>query len=173
VSLRPRVQKPLEPALSGRFEARVPKEARILLDGEVWAAGPVPLGRHLIRSEREGFISQDATITVEAGKTVHWQPDWRPTRETLVRDRAAARQRTIAWGLAGASVAFLGAGAGTYFWNNGRYASWRAESDNLTNDANLARVASLQRADDIALGMLALGVGLGLGATWLSLSTNR
>jgi hypothetical protein len=100
-------------------------------------------------------IVREVSVFAGATSTIACSLPLTPTRLSLERNRAASRRRVLGYGLAGAAVASLGAGAAIYGWNQGRYDDWH---DTRTHDdAGVERAVSIQRADDAAVGLLILG----------------
>ena len=168
-------QRPLSP-LPGPLAARLsmrttPSDAIVLVDGRPFHDGPLASGLHTVRVERDGFVPHEHTVSIVAGKTTLQDERLTPTASTLARDReSAGRRRTAGLALGGAGAVFLGVGAGLFVWNTNRYDDWQTERATSTVNHNLDRATSIQRADDIAVGLALAGAGLALGGTWLLLT---
>jgi hypothetical protein len=148
---------PLSPSDSGRLILTTkPADAAVTIDGRRFLHGAaLPRGVHRLRVERDGFISIERVISLEAGKVVKNDVTLAPTAAQQARDRAAAaKSRTIGLVLGGVGTAIAVLGGGVYAWNSKRYDDWRASAGR----DDLARATSIQRADDAAIGLVILGV---------------
>jgi hypothetical protein len=153
--------------LSGTLHVRVPERTLLHLDGRPFSGGVVPIGRHFVRVERDGFEPQRLAVSVERGKTLIIEPALRPTGAWLEKHRARRERRTIGILAAGASAASLAVATTVYVWNSKRFSDWESTRFQPGRGTDFDRVAGLQKADDIAFGGFLLGAGLGLGAAWL------
>jgi hypothetical protein len=143
-----------------------PRDASAFVDGKHFAGAPLPSGIHQLTVTRDGFLSISKSIVLPARRTTEHLAILKPTpSHERLRIAAVARRHRAAYALAGVGAALLAASAGAYVWNSQRYEDWRS-----TQDRNLGRALSIQRIDDLALGLLFCGLGLGTGATWLFLS---
>jgi hypothetical protein len=162
-----------------------PAGAVVLLDGEPFRGGPLPIGRHSMRIERAGYQPWTRFVTVEQARTALVTADLKPTHEQAEAWRGDSRRRH-AWALAltiGGGV-LAGAGAFTYVWNSTRYADWKRDrrevdsalskgpvtSELLDRNASLERRATSIRGTDDAAVVLGVAGGITLGAStflWL------
>jgi hypothetical protein len=159
---------PLSPSDSARLVVRTkPADAAVTIDGRPFlGAALLPRGIHRLRVERDGFISNERVISLEAGKVVEKNVTLTPTAAQRARDRAAAAQRrTVGLALGGVGTAIAVLGGVVYAWNSKRYDDWVASP----GSDDLARATSIQRADDASIGLMILGGGLTLGGSWLLL----
>lgn len=169
ISCALRQEPQLSPPLSGHVRLETAAGVRAWVDGKALSATPIPIGRHSLRLEREGFQPQSSTIIVEAGKTLLIQRQLKPTPATVERARAKGQRRQVGWWLAGASALSIGASGATYAWNSHQFDEWKAQRAREPHSVDPGRAAALQRVDDAALGALLLGAGLGIGAAWVLL----
>lgn len=164
-----RVASPLPPLLAARLNvSATPSDAEILVDDSRYHGASLPAGRHTIRIQRDGYEPHEATISLPGNRVSAYRATLRPTAAAQQRARAAnARRMVAAWTMEGLGAAFVAAGAGLYAWNSRRYEHWRTDRDHTGPTANAALAASVQRADDAALGLAFLGAGLVGGGAWL------
>jgi hypothetical protein len=140
----------------------MPRDARIWLNGQTFTAGPVPLGPHDLRVVREGYLAYRRTISLAAGRHQSHEVVLQPTPAKRARaDAAMSRRKTFSYVLGGAGLALLATSGGVLLWNQNRYDDWRGQER-----PDLNRVASIQRADDLSLGLAILGTGLAVGGAW-------
>jgi hypothetical protein len=160
---------PLPAALAARLVVRtVPADADVIVDGQRFFGAALPAGDHLLRLERDGFRPQQRTLSLKTGKLAIYQATLTPTPASREREqRAISRRKTGGIVLGSVGAALLATGVGVYAWNSGRYNDWRSKRDQSNPDANIRLATSIQRADDVSLGLLFLGAGLTLGGSWL------
>jgi hypothetical protein len=147
-----------------------PSDAELSIDGQPYGGQGLPAGRHRLQVHRHGFLSAERTISLEAGKQLIYSVTLVETaaeRDRLQRERA--HSRTVALILGGLGVAALGASAGVYAWNSQRFDDWQARRKRGAATSN--EVASVQRADDAALGLLIAGGALSAGGAWVAFTT--
>ena len=144
-----------------------PADAESFVDGERLRGGALPSGPHLLTITRDGFLPLTKSISLVPGRTTRYSISLRRTPRAEARRRAALNQRHgWAYVLGGAGLAFLAASTTVYLWNGQRYDRWQASAQH-----DLGRALSIQRFDDLALGLLLGGVGLGAGGAWLTLAS--
>jgi hypothetical protein len=167
-SLSVRCDQRLEPRLPPAVEAKLklqvsPSDAEVQVDGVPLTSAALPAGPHHLKITRDGFAPLEKLVDLRAKHTTELRLELKPTRATLERQRtAAARRRTQAYALSGVGAALLLAGGGVYLWNSRRYDEYQAAPR-----PNLERAVSIQRADDLALGLLIGGACFGAGGAWL------
>lgn len=146
----------------------------------------LPRGVHRIRVHHEGFEDFQASVTVEPGATKTVDVRLRPTAVHAEELRRAARaRRNWSYVIGGAGLAFAGVGTALLVDDTSRYDEWRRDRDSLSaaiaaeqwsptlnRRANelQSRAATIQRRDDIALGLSAVGgalIAYAVGA-WLA-----
>jgi hypothetical protein len=160
------------PRLAKENEAKLelelsPRDAEIQLDGKPFRSAALPAGPHYLRLTRDGFVPLHKLIDLRAGHTTELSIELKPTRATTERLRAAAaRRRTQAYSLSGVGAALLLAGGSVYLWNSRRYDEYQDASR-----PNVERAVSIQRADDLSLGLLVGGALFGAGGAWLFFSS--
>jgi hypothetical protein len=148
-----------------------PPDANVLVDGQPFLSSTLPAGTHQLRLERDGFVSRDFAISLQAGQATNYAAELRPTAASAERARSSkATRRGAGWIFGGAGAAALAAGVSLYLWNSGRYDDWRAQQSPAGPSANPALAASVQRGDDAALGLSLLGVGFAATSAWLFLA---
>lgn len=149
----------------------VPTDAHVFLDGRRWRDALVPFGAHTLRVERDGFVPEERSVVLVAGKTLAITMTLTPTLATRRAEAETKRRRFLAYSSAAGGVAFTIAGGVVLAWNGTRYDDWRAGRQTASAGEQLQAVASIQRTDDVGVGALALGVGLLATSTWLLLSS--
>jgi hypothetical protein len=161
---------PLSP-LPSAFRAELsvttsPPDADVFVDDEPFSRDSLPLGVHRLRVEHEGYTPFSRSISLSAGKRTSYESRLIPTAATRERERrAGAKQRTIGLVVGGAGLALLGTGAGVYAWNSGRYDEWRSKQQ-AESSTNTALATNVQRADDIALGLILVGAAATITGSW-------
>jgi hypothetical protein len=170
-------QTPLQPVpalLLANLQVRTaPADALVLVDGKPFHGGPLVTGPHTLRVERDGFLSHERLVSVPPGRQTVQEEQLRPTAEQQARDYEAFKhRRRTGLILGGSGAVLLGTGIGIYAWNTGRYDDWTAQRNTSTASHNLDRATSIQRADDVALGLVAAGAALALGGAWLFFTTD-
>jgi PEGA domain-containing protein len=144
-----------------------PRDADAFVDGERFSGAAVPSGPHQLTVTRDGYLPLTKSIFLPAQRTTEYAAALRPTPGSEAHRRTAIiRRHRVAYALAGTAAALLAASAGVYVWNSDRYDDWQARSRH-----DLDRALSIQRFDDLALGLLLGGVGVGAGGAWLYLSS--
>lgn len=151
--------------------------AEILLDGQRTSpTATVPVGPHVVRVHHEGFEDWAATITARASFPANIQVRLRPTAaHALELERDARARRSWAYAIGGTGVALLGTSLALYVDANHRYVSWESDNAALIGDLRAGgnpeprsqdviaireRAVSIQRQDDWAVAVGALGAGL-------------
>ncbi len=163
-------QHPLSP-LPGEMAASLllrlqPRDARTLVDGTPFRGQPLPSGAHVLTIARDGYLPLTKNVTLATGRTTEYTAVLQPNRTTIDRERAAVRRRHhAAYILAGAGATLIAASVGVYIWNGQRYDDWRS-----SEERSLSRALSIQRFDDLALGLLFGGSGLVAGGALLYVS---
>jgi hypothetical protein len=145
-----------------------PASARVLLNGEALVGGALPAGEHELRVEHDGYLPYRKTISLSPGTNRGLDIALLPTPAQRERtERAKARRSTLGYVLGGTGAALLLSAGGLLLWNNKRYDEWQpTEANPLKAD----RVASIQRIDDLSLGLALAGVGFLGGGAWLLLT---
>lgn len=185
-SLRPLAK--LSLADSGYLTLRVDQpHAKVQIDDvSARMTEKLPRGTHRIRVHHDGFEDFWGSVTVEPGATKTIDVHLRPTAVHAEELRRAARaRRNWSYVIGGAGLAFAGVGTALYVDDTSRYDDWRRDSDSLSaaiaaqqwspslnrraNDLQ-SRAAALERRDDIALGLSAVGGALIAYAvgTWIA-----
>ncbi len=142
----------LPPALQARFAVSAqPFGGVVTVDGERMRGDTLPVGRHWLRVEHDGFVPHEQSIELQAGRVGAYQVTLLPTPAQRERERSARRTRKTAGVVTGAiGMALLGGGVGVYVWNSNRYEDWRDQGD----AGAASRAASIQRGDDGAIGLV-------------------
>lgn len=126
VSLEPRPLSELDESISGRVNVEVrERDAEVLLDGQSFAGGQLPIGPHRLEVRSEGFEPYTEDIEVTAGDTVTLDLALRPTAAFIERRRTVFRRAAYITG--GASLAFLGTAVGLLIWNGQRLDDYEIE----------------------------------------------
>lgn len=161
---------PVPPALAGHINLSLnPANSNVFVDGQPYLGGVLPAGQHQMSVEHEGFVPVARRISVEAGKTRLLEISLTQTRQERERlQRARTQSRSMALVLGGLALGALGASAGVYAWNSGRYDDWQAKR--AGGKATPDDAARIQRGDDAALGLLVAGGLLGTGGAWMYFS---
>jgi tetratricopeptide (TPR) repeat protein len=171
-------------APNARTELRVVgagPEARVSVNGGPYRQEKLPLGAHLVEVSAPGFLTWRRVVTLRPGPRNDLAVSLEPTAET--RRAQSARTRTIvAYSVGGAGVALGALAAVVYVTNQSRYDDWNSDWKELSGEISSGesspdhaervadlqeRAATIQRADDVALGAALLGgvavaVSLGL-----------
>jgi len=143
-----------------------PVDSEAFVDGERFGGRPLPSGPHDLSIRRDGFVPMSKRIILSAQRTTEYAVTLKPTASYAARRRdAIVHRHRVGYALAGVGAALLAASAGIYIWNDGRYDRWRSGADR-----DLQRAISIQRFDDLALGLLLVGAGATTGGVWLSFS---
>jgi hypothetical protein len=162
--------------IAAKLQIVAPAGARLLVDGQPHTSRPLPYGEHIINAELAGYEPWQRRVNLAASSTtiveVELQPDEATKRDQL--EQARATRTTWAYSL---GVAGIGAALGTfglYSWNSHRYEGYRSDVAALARDASdgvsspefvsrsnrlQERAASIQRTDDIAVGLGVLAAG--------------
>jgi hypothetical protein len=166
VSCNQREVTPLPRSDSARLVVTTkPADAAVSIDGRPFLGAALPIGLHRLRVERDGFHAQERSITLETGKVTNQNVILTPTAAQQARERAASSKRkTRGLVLAGVGAAVSLIGVSMYAWNSKRYDDWRSSP----TSGDLVTATSIQRADDVSIGLMILGGGLTLGGSWLS-----
>jgi hypothetical protein len=175
-----------DPATGPEFSATLtiaaqPADSSIRVDGVAFRSGVLPIGVHDLTIERSGFRPWHGRVELAPGQARRVSVALAATPEFHAEQVATARRhRTWAIISAGAGVLLAAGAATTFIVNSGRYEDWQAKASAL--EAELAsgaagadalqryrevtlEAASLQRTDDIAVGLaISAGVTLGVGA---------
>jgi hypothetical protein len=161
---------PVPPQLAARLNLVLkPADADVFVDGQPYLGGALPAGQHQLSVEHDGFVSVARRISVEAGKTRLLQISLTQTRHERERLRREQTQsHTAALVLGGLALGALGASAGVYAWNSGRYDDFQAKR--ASGKASPDDAARIQRGDDAALSLLVVGGVLGVSGAWLYFS---
>jgi hypothetical protein len=157
-----RIDPALPKAAKGRLIVRSePRDAIATVDGQRFAEGTLPSGKHLLRLERDGYLPLQREVIVPPGGSVFANEVMKLTPAAEQRAELAARQRrrvALVFGAVGAA-AMVGAG-GVYSYSSAQHRDLEARRSRSSSASDLDRVASIQRLDDIAFGLAGLGVGL-------------
>jgi hypothetical protein len=146
-------------AHQSRLTARAtPSDAEVFLDGEHHLGGTVPIGPHDLTVWRDGFQAHRQSILISANRDTAFEIQLRPTRAQQLRQIEATRQRrALGIVLAGSGLGVASSSATIFAWNAKRYEDWQADGRSKNE---LSMVASIQRADDVALATGVLATGL-------------
>jgi hypothetical protein len=158
---------PPSPQLSARLSlALTPPDANVYIDGRRFSGEMLPAGSHQLRAQRDGFVSFERRISLEAGRTHLQQIVLEETRDERDRkERARSRAHTAGLVLVGLGLGALAASAGVYAWNSDRYDKWQAERQRGT--ATFEDAVRVQRGDDAVLGLVLSGGLLGIAGAWV------
>lgn len=162
-----KVEVGLKPIHGGTLSIRSrPPLARAVVDGVAFAGNVIPVGRHELLVEDEGFVPYRRTLFINAGHNYELDLVLRPTPAKLQRDRRLrARRQTLAYVLGGSGAALLLAGGSLALWNQGRFEALANEQSSTRNpDPN--RVVAIQRIDDLSIGLATVGAGLVVASLW-------
>lgn len=156
-------------ALEGRLRLRLePTDAEGFVDGKRFSGATLPPGPHHLAVVRSGYAPLSQRIELRAGQTLDHFARLEPMPAEVARMRSArSRRQSISYLLFGAGATLLATSAAVYAWNSGRYRDWQANPQQ-----GLDRAVSIQRFDDLALGLLVGGVGFGTGGAWLYFSSS-
>lgn len=165
VACNQRQASPLPPSDSAQLVVTTkPADAVVSIDGRRFVGAALPRGVHRLRVERDGFHTTERLISLEAGKVSGQEVVLIPTAAQRARDRAASSKRRVtglALGGVGAAISLVG--VGIYAWNSKRYDDWRASP----TSGDLRTATSIQRTDDVSVGLMILGGATVLGGSWL------
>ena len=166
---------PLSDAAGARLDV-VPGEpgAHVTVDGEPFAGGNLPTGRHVVVVRRAGFQTFEQEVELGPGQPQTLSPQLVPEPEYLTDYQARARsQRTAAYVLGGAGVALAGATVVTFLVADAKHSDWQDRQSALdgewaagSNDSTLQarqddnddRLETVQTLDKVTVG---LGVAAG------------
>jgi hypothetical protein len=157
----------LGPELASKLKVRaLPNDATTFVDGKPFLGAPLPSGPHTLRVERDGYAPYSTLLNLRPGKTLVQEAVLTPTpsHATLIQSRA--EQRRLGYVLAGSSAALLLVSGGFYLWNNQRYQKFQDSMGGNTAQ-NLELATSIQRVDDLSVGLLITGVISGGAGGWL------
>jgi hypothetical protein len=128
LQLQPLTELPAE--LSGSLALDVSEEnASIVVDGESFSGGEIPIGRHRVEVSRDGFEPWSQEVEVTSGSPTQVRVDLAPTASFREQYRSRARRfRIAAYAIGGVSIAALAASVGLFVWNGSRYDEWEAEN---------------------------------------------
>jgi hypothetical protein len=142
-----------------------PDDAEVSVDGKPFIGAALTPGLHRVRVQRDGYLPQEGLISLTAGKTASHRRALVPTVASRERERVeTGKRKTLGLVLGGVGLATAGTGLGLYVWNSGRYDDWQAR-DHSGQDS--ATAVSIQRMDDIGIGMLLAGALITAGGAWL------
>lgn len=142
-----------------------PHDAAVKVDGETYTGGALPVGTHHLSVAREGFVESRSLLDLPAGRVVVREAKLTPNPATRQRWlRVRAERHGYAYVLGGVAAALLMTSGGLHLWNADRYERWQAAPK---GPANLGDALSIQRVDDLSLGLLLGGLGSGVGAAVL------
>jgi hypothetical protein len=163
------LETPLARNLAAGIQIQVtPANAVVLVDGQRGPHAALPFGAHDLLVEHPSYKPYRRSVTLEAGKSTTYSVTLEPTAATRARaERARSQRTTLGYVLGGAGVGSLVASGGLFLWNQRRFDDWQAGSGAASD---LDRAASVQRVDDLSIGLGLLGAGLAASATWLLFS---
>jgi hypothetical protein len=145
-----------------------PPGAHVRIDGRPYGGTKLPFGPHAIEVEYPGYLPYRKTISLAAGTTGSFDIVLQPTPAKKAREAVArSRRKTLAVLLAGAGTSLLVSGGSLFLWNQRRYDDWKAQQHGVLD---VKRVASIQRVDDLALGLAIVGASVDAAALWLLLT---
>ncbi len=172
VSCEPRPEPILDPSVRATLVVHAtPSDAEVFVDGQRFLGAALPFGAHKVRVQRDGFVPSQKYISLPVQQVTNYAVQLRATEAHRLREKAeASRRNALGFASAGAGLAFALGGLSVFVWNNGRYRDWRDHRASESQGSQLQTVASLQRADDVAFGCLALGTGLLATGGWLLLT---
>jgi hypothetical protein len=164
---------PLPPTVSARLVVTTtPTDANVTIDGKPWTRASLPAGLHRLTVDRDGYRPVTKLIDIPAGKLTEQHLTLTPTATSREREQLAkAKRKTAGVVLGSLGVAMLASGVSIYAWNSGRYDDWQAQQLD-PNERSDGLTASIQRADDISIGLGILGAGLLAGGSWLFFTTD-
>jgi hypothetical protein len=159
---------PLPPTVSASLVVTTtPADATVIVDGKPWTQTTLPSGLHQITVERDGYRPFTKLVDIAAGKVTQQHVTLTATAASRERDRRAnAKRKTAGIVLGSLGIATLATGVSIYAWNSGRYDDWQAQPLD-PNERSDGTAASIQRTDDISIGLGILGAGLVAGGSWL------
>jgi hypothetical protein len=160
-----------------------PPRALVTIDGQPSNGRALPFGPHAVRVVKDGFRPWKRTVSLDAGRrevTVLLEPT--PERQRLLDTELRRRRIWSVGAIVGGAALGIAAGV-VYSWNEGRYRDWRRERTELDARARRGEVdaalfngsqrlasqsSSIQRVDDITLGMaIVSGSALASGTLFL------
>lgn len=149
LELSPLDQIPTENA--GELNIAISEEAaQVLVDGQPLEGVIVPVGRHRVDVQLEGFRDWSQQIDVEPGSVTSLDVSLVPTDTFLESYRSRARGYRIgAWATMGTGAATLGTALGLLIWNLGRRDDWSAENDALDGYTGADRVRRIEENQDL------------------------
>lgn len=158
----------LPPALRTELIVRpTPEDARTFVDGQRFRNAALPMGLHEVVVERDGFASLRVTLDLAPGTTRTYAPTLKPTPARLAAQaRERADRHTLAFLVGGFSAALLATSGGLYLWNNKRYEKFVRNQATSSDGRNLEFASSIQRVDDLTLGLLIGGLLSGTAGVW-------
>ncbi len=153
---------------AGLFVRATPADATIVVDGDVFVGGVLPVGPHVVAVQRDGFVTATQTVTLVSSRTLHHTVELQRTPAARVRfERARATRKVTGLALSGAGAALLVTAGGLFLWNNQRYRAWEARQATSSTAASIRSAVGLRSVDDLCIGLTVLGVGGGLAGSWL------
>jgi hypothetical protein len=173
VTCEQRPMTPLPPAVSAKLVVTTtPADATVTVDGKRWVHAALPSGLHQLTVERDGYRSITKLIDIPTGRVTQQHLTLTPTAASRDRERrASAKRKTVGVVMGSLGLATLATGVSLYVWNSGRYDEWQAQQRD-PNERREGVAASIQRADDISIGLGIIGAGLVAGGSWLFFSAD-
>lgn len=168
-----------EPALPAVVRAGLalrtqPRGARVLVDGQAFTGGVLPSGPHELEVEHLGYLPYRQTISLAPGVTKTHYVVLTPTKEKRERDEGErSRRRTLALVLGAVGTTALLTSGGLFLWNQQRYDDWQGGRAGPVSTKNLETVVSIQRVDDVSLGLVVVGASLDAASLWYLLVEPR
>jgi hypothetical protein len=168
------IQLPLTSNLAARIDVQPhPKQAWTRVDGVSYSGALIPIGKHELVVEHDGYLPYRTMVTLEPRTNLLVRPVLSPTPAGRARaQRRLARRRTLAYALAGSGSALLLTSGGLAWWNQDRFNSFQ-ETQSPSQNPDPNRVISIQRVDDLSIGLAVAGTGLILGAVYAYLTRHE
>jgi len=144
-----------------------PSDAEIRVDGQVYEGAALPAGPHTLTVERDGFLPKTRSIALSAGRTLRLELELVPTPAARTRlQRARASRKVAGTTLTSVGAALLLGAGGLFLWNNQRYRDWEARQASDSTARTIDSAVTLQRVDDLSIGVTLLGALSGAAGVW-------
>lgn len=144
-----------------------PTDARLWVDGQAFAGGALPAGKHSIVVRRAGYLEHYRSVDVPAGRRLTFSATLIASPERRKLDQQAATRRTTGWVLSGLGGAFLASGGALQIYSASEYDAWLERKSTASERENVRSATEIQQLDDLSIGLSVAGAGLLLTGGWL------